>query len=252
MRDESIFCAMICYLEDSESESSFPDLIRPSFERFGFYPPAYVCDKPHTKYVTKKFAFDPNMFLRESYLLPDNYTVALKCTNSRKFGVNMCEVVIDHVFHGDSGFRTNGSRVWNTIKINCSYDLFEQSEMQNRFLGCTLSLIEAIKPVYVILDDLKYEVEMRTARGEYMAGIMPHRYGEPTCVCWGNYFGAEYCRKYGLDVDTDVSVTKMAIGDGVFFTMSDTPLDYSSEQCLENRRKTARFFNIVPPNEYYR
>lgn len=252
MSNESYFSITLYYFEDEERQKLIPGLIMAALEESGLSQPKYVRDKKFTGFRNRIPEPDLMTWLTKAYLAEENYNIYLQYAGANNSYKNKCDIVFWHSFHGDKGIESNGRRRWIRIQIVCSYDLLNNSEQREKLSKCVFAMIEHIRPVYATADDMQTEMTIRSDIRGQLGVIHMNEYMNVNSISWGNYFGSEYCRKYGLNERTDIPAKKISVGDGIFFMMTDSPFDYDSEQCLENRRKTARFFNIVPPNEHYR
>ena len=70
-------------------------------------------------------------------------------------------------------------------------------------------------------------------------------------ICWGNYFGPDYCKSYNLNSKLVKLMSKehapsvmKEIADGIFITLTSSPMDYDTEECWQKRAKLMNCMGI--------
>ena len=136
---------------------------------------------------------------------------------------------------------------WNVLSICSTYGRLREKSTYDAYMSCALELIQKLDPFYAKIDDVDNCVGlMDKAREKH---FVPDKI---QCIYWGNYFGKQYCDKFKEDYIANIpaySVKK--IGDGVFFTLSESIFDFNSPGTKAMRRKlkkylSARRFFIFP------
>ena len=142
---------------------------------------------------------------------------------------------IKHSFDGST------DRRWSILSIKATYDMMEDSGFCQKFLNCYQELITLLQPFYGTIEDIDLRVRLST---NYYGSVVPMTYGKIRYACWGNYFGPHYCKSYNIKpkllklMNKKHAPHEMAeIADGIFIALTDSPMDYDSEECWKRRVK---------------
>ena len=128
---------------------------------------------------------------------------------------------------------------WNVLSIDSTYGRLREKSTYEAYMSCALELIQKLNPFYAKIDDVDNCVGlMDKAREKH---FVPNKI---QCIYWGNYFGKQYCDKFKEDYIANIpaySVKK--IGDGVFFTLSESIFDFNSPETKAMRRKLKKYLS---------
>lgn len=129
---------------------------------------------------------------------------------------------------------------WNTLTIQSTYGRLRDKSVLNSFLMCLRELIRFIEPFYAAVDDVSHKVAvMNHVREQH---FVPDRI---QAIYWGNYFGRQHCEKYGLDRLSSMPAYDIeTLGQGIFFTLSESPLDFDTKETAARRKKITRFLPL--------
>ena len=129
---------------------------------------------------------------------------------------------------------------WNVLTVKSTYGRLQEKKIYDDYMSCVLELIEVLQPFYATIDDVSnYAYLLRKAKEPH---FIPDKI---QCIYWGNYFGKQYCDKYKEDYIANIpaySVKK--IGDGVFFTLSESIFDFNSPETKAMRRKLKKYLFV--------
>lgn len=132
---------------------------------------------------------------------------------------------------------------WNRVSLSVPYRLLKEALFCDRFFASFFQLLSLLKPFYATLDDLAVSSELSSYPGKGF--IVPTRYGVVKAIHWGNYFSSAYCEKYKLSPQTHLPAAHMkSIGDGIYFSITESPLDYDTPRCMAQRKEIATMLNI--------
>ena len=121
---------------------------------------------------------------------------------------------------------------WNILSIHSTHGRLNDSKIYADFFGCAKELIALLGPFYASIDDVNNKVMLMDRARE--SHFVPDRIQE---IYWGNYFGEYHCNHYGIDKMKRVPAKNVeAIGNGVFFTLTDHVLEFDSRECNATRR----------------
>lgn len=147
-----------------------------------------------------------------------------------------------------SFFDGNTDYTWNTLFMDATYDRMQAPDFCKRFLNCFQELIEVLHPFYATIEDIALSVRLSTSR---FGRIVPMTYGKVRSICWGNYFGPDYCKSYNLNSKLVKLMGKKhapsvmkEIADGIFITLTSSPMDYDTEECWQKRAKLMNCMGI--------
>ena len=129
----------------------------------------------------------------------------------------------------------------NYICINSTHGRLENPDNHDSFLKCTKELIEVSNALSVDVDDISNELVL------YQKYRVKHSLNEVNTVYWGNYFDEELCNKYGFEKIITLSAYHVErIGNGMFFALTNSVLDYDSKEAKANRKAIMKKLNIRP------
>ena len=130
---------------------------------------------------------------------------------------------------------------WNVLSIHSTHGRLKDSKLYSDFFGCMKELIALLEPFYVSVDDVNNKVNLMDRAKE--AHFVPDRIQE---IFWGNYFGKDHCSRYGLDnLKRLPSKHIEVIGDGIFFSLTDSVLEYDSKECKNGRKKIKQYLEVI-------
>lgn len=132
---------------------------------------------------------------------------------------------------------------WNVFSFDVPYRHLADPDFQARYLCCFREMITCLQPFYAKLNDIAASNRASQTSGNRF--IIPTRYGIVKAIHWGNYFGEAYCKRYRLSLQTNIPVAHIEqIGDGIFFTLTDSPLEHSSPLCVARRALIEEMLDI--------
>ena len=140
------------------------------------------------------------------------------------------------------------NRRWSILSMKATYDMMDDPVFCHKFLNCYQQLITVLQPFYGTIEDIDLCVRLST---NPYGSIVPMTYGKIRYVCWGNYYGPNYCKSYGLKSKflklKDKKHAPYAIKDildGVFIMLTSSPMDYDTDECWKRRIKLANCIGI--------
>lgn len=196
----------------------------------GFFPPCYIKAGKRTHNRLIKFRPEMEYYLAEAYAEKETANLQIhECGNTDDcWHINwalMCPKIKQP---------PEEVHLWNIFTFYAPYRHLEDSGFQARYLQCFCEMVNCLRPFYANMNDMA--ASNRLSQLYSNSFIIPTRYGVVKAIHWGNYFSETYCKRYGLDLQTDIPVARMEqIGEGIFFTLTDSPLDYSSPLYIERK-----------------
>lgn len=147
-----------------------------------------------------------------------------------------------------SSFDGSADRRWSILSMKATHDMMEDRVFSQKFLNCYQELITVLLPFYGTIEDIDLRIQLST---NYYGSVVPMTYGKIRYVCWGNYYGPDYCKSYGLqrkflklkDKKHAPYVMK-DIADGVFIMLTSSPMDHNTEECWKRRKKLVNCISI--------
>ena len=227
-----IFRASICYYDSSYREETAEKVLS-VLEKYRFFPAEWFHADQLTHDRLIRYTDDQRGLIPSAYSKKDIMGLVLT-SGSRQDTEMYWKVGWNFTFYKNSrlGF-TPVFKPWNVISLDISHDRILLPGMQTCFLNCAEELIGTVHAFYADIDDVDNSVSLRAA-----ARIDRFSPDEKPAVYWGNYWGSDYIAANHLPGAAILSLpTGKAIDDGVYFTLSDNILDYSSAEVRKIRRR---------------
>lgn len=122
---------------------------------------------------------------------------------------------------------------WNILQFSATHKMFVKKGFANSFISCVKELIRILNPISAIIEDAEKCTEVLQKYQPFNPENIP-------AIFWGNYLAkkcilpefANSCLESGIDLTQ--------IGEGLFFTLTDNPLDYNTTKCMNLRRKLSK------------
>jgi len=223
------------YYYDFDYNSTTAEQIVSVLEQYNFFPPERICADKLTKNRYKKANEHTAKLFVQAYSEKDVFsietTAAVGSGEDRE--KEFWKVVLGFTYYKNS--RLVGSckfKPWNTLSIYSTRGRLQNSDNYNDFINCVRHLIATIKPFQACIDDVANCVELmdKVKATHFTPHILQQIY-------WGNYYGEGYKTLLGENCILQLPAFKTeSIGDGVFFALSDSLLDFDSKE-VETRRK---------------
>lgn len=129
---------------------------------------------------------------------------------------------------------------WNVLTIQSTHSRLQNISDHNNFIACIKDLIKCIHPFYVSIDDLANKIKLQDKSNE--THFIPNNL---RTIYWGNYLGEMYAEKFGLEHLLAIpSCNKEQLINGVFFTLSDSALDFDSKDVSILRRQIKKYLGL--------
>ena len=190
------------------------------------------------KFVSVENGID-NLFI-QAYSEKDVFEVDMASGDSRK---------VDDYWRVDWSFTYYKNRKlvgacslmpWNNLTVQSTYGRLQNHTNYDEFISCVKELIVVLDPFYASIDDVNNKVELLSKAGE--AHFVPERVQE---IFWGNYFGKIHCDNFGIEKMLEIPTEEMErIGEGVFFTLTKSALDFGTKEAIEARKKVKQILKF--------
>ena len=245
-----IFTASIFYFDDQYT-TEIPNRLKEVLASNGYFPPTFILADRLTRGRYLRYKDKMQSYLKDAYTGENILHIGLTDANSLKDN-SFWKMDWKLTFHkfGIKNINTT-FKPWNVLTFTITYDRLKDKENYHRFFKCVTECIELLQPFYANMDDADVSVTMSEVLGAN--SVLPTEYGKVKAIHWGNYFGKEYCQKYGVTHDKLLPVASCeAIGEGILFTLTDSAIDCTSSDCLKMRKRLARELGVKPPNILFR
>ena len=221
---------------DSNYEKQTAEKIISVLEQFDFFPPDRICaDKLTKNRYEKANEHTPKLFV-QAYNEKDVFCIetasAVETVKDKE--KDFWKVVLGLTYHKSS--KLVGSckfKPWNTLSIYSTYGRLQDNNKYSDFINCVKCLISTVKPFYAHIDDVANCVKlMDEVKAEHFVPNVVQQ------IYWGNYYGEGYESLLGENCILLLPAFKAeSIGDGIFFTLSDSLLDFNSKETEYQRKK---------------
>ena len=226
-----IFRASICYYDSSYREETAENVLC-VLEKYHYFPPQWfhagiLTHNRFTKYTDTQRKLIPLAYSKKDIM-------GLDLTNgSRQKTELYWNLGWRFTFHKNSKLKiTPVFKPWNVISLDIAHSRIVLPEMQACFLNCAKELISTVQAFYADIDDVDNSVNLRAA-----AKIDHFSPNETPAIYWGNYWGNDYIASNHLSTTSILSLpTSRVTGDGLYFTLSNDILDYSSAEICKKRK----------------
>lgn len=144
------------------------------------------------------------------------------------------------------GFIIDFAYFATVITFEVTHSYFKTEVEKEKYMSIVKELIEIVSPFYGNIDDIGESLEILKKAGEdtyiCVTDYVP-------AIYWGNYFGEKYVTHYGKDklLDSPYGIVSN-VGNGIFITMNDDPMNYNTKECAENRKRLSRYLQVGKPN----
>lgn len=240
------FKAAICYF-DEHAPQDLPIKLKEILEKHGYFPSVFINADRLTRGRYLRYKDKMYSYLEDMYGTKDIVYLALKNCD------NLNAASYWHMTWSATFYKSSSSvahKPWNILSFSITYDKLQDESEYNKFFDCVKDCISLVHPVYARIDDVDMNVTMSQVTGQNR--VMPTKYGEVKAINWGNYFSEEYCKTYNLTPECLSNVKYEIINNGIYFTLTDSALDYASKECLKKRKQLVRRLGIKPPNLLFR
>lgn len=179
----------------------------------------------------------------ESYIQKDVFEFDMSSGDIRK-ETNYWNFNWSYTFYKNSKLKKEkiSFQPWNIISFSATHDWMKTSDNRENFINCFLEIIEVIKPIYGIIDDVDNKVGLLQK-----AGFSCVRLDTIQQIYWGNYWGKQYCEAINLDEEKMKQfpiANSETVGEGVFFSLTDNPLDYDTMESKRKRKEIKKYFDF--------
>lgn len=122
---------------------------------------------------------------------------------------------------------------WNTLTLMASYGWLRDEANYSNYLAAFKSFICALKPFYANIDDVAQEVSL--LQEVHAPHFVPDKIQQ---IYWGNYWSGDFQRQIDSFCAPKYPVSCFEkIENGIFFTLSDSLLDFDSEKVNKLRKQ---------------
>ena len=215
-----------------------PQKLLDILSKYDFFPANYVCSPVLTKGRFVKYRDQFDRCFQDTFENPEAGYISLlgaeSIRSNRLWDISWYPVK-------PSFFDGNTDYTWNTLFFDATYDHMEDANFCNRFLNCFQELIALLHPFYATIEDIALSVRLNTTRN---GRVVPMTYGKVHSIYWGNYFGPDYCKSYDLNPKLAKLMRKKyapsvinEIADGIYITLTTSPMDYDTDECWKKRTK---------------
>lgn len=235
---------------DEEYNADIPNQLKHILREHDFYPPTFINVDKLTRGRYIRYADKMDSYLIDGYTQKGILYLGITDAPSLKAS-DFWQMEWQLTYHKFTSYHINaGHKPWNVLSFKITYNELSDESKYKRFWKCVYACIELLNPFYATMDDIDISVTMSQAEGTNK--VTPIKYGEVNAIHWGNYFGPEYCRKYGLNAIKSLSGVSVSINGGILFMLSKSALDCVNHECTEKRKLIARSLGITPANKRYR
>ncbi|MDD6260105.1 MAG: hypothetical protein PUA74_03315 [Clostridiales bacterium] len=199
--------------------------------KYGFFPPLKIYAASMTKNNYISADEDTGDLFVRSYSEKDILEIDMSSGDSRK---------VHEYWKANWGltFLKNSHRTikqpktipWNIFSLYSTYGLLKESEFYENYFNCIFDLIAALKPFFAAVDDVDNRVRLMSKEEHFV----PDRIQQ---IYWGNYWGKNFCEKYGIDETEDIPTQNVRkIGDGFWFSLTDSAFEFNATECKIKRK----------------
>lgn len=213
-------------------------------EQFNFFPPDQICADKLTKnrYINAN-EHTPQLFV-QAYSEKDVFCIetATAAGMGKDKEKEFWKVVLGLTYYKNS--RLVGSckfKPWNTLSIYSTYRRLQDNNKYSDFIDCVKCLISTVKPFYACIDDVANCVKLmdEVKAKHFVPNVVQQIY-------WGNYYGEDYKTLLGEDCFLYMPAFEIEhIGDGVFFTLSNSLFDFDSKDVKFQRKQVWKYLKKV-------
>lgn len=237
--EKAQMCGSLFYY-DSEYNSDLAYEVFSVLEKHKFFPPKKVYADLLTKRKFVNYSPDMRSLLVKAYSEKNVFGIDMATGNNTSEN-DYWRLTWDFTFYKNEKLCVTPQFMpWNVLSLYSTHGLLEDEGIYRNYLSCLLELITVIDPFYMKIDDVSNSVDL-------LAKIKQTHF-TPGCVqqiYWGNYFGPQYCSKYNVFASNVIPAYKSeSVGNGIFFTLSDNLLDFSSDECITRRKEILKYLQI--------
>lgn len=233
----------VFYYDNEYSDASIAEKVLANLEKYGFFPPEKMYIDRMTKGRYLKYKPEMRDMFVEAYCKSGVMSIGMADGNSRKVE-DLWEFDWNFTFYKtlmlENRPHTGTVKPWNTLSLRMTYGRFKDPAIYANYFSFAKAVICDIDPVFARIDDIAYGLYLRDRLGlDFMT--LDHAQQ----IYWGNYFGSDWCKKYGISDGVDIpAYTVEKLGNGVFFTLSDNVLDFASAECDARRARIRKRLGI--------
>lgn len=206
--------------------------VREILEQYGFSPP----DRLYADRLTggEYQHFEPEMadLFPRGYSEKGIFSISMASADSAK-ATEYWKFDWNFTFHKSETLAVTPTfRPWNVLFLDTTYGRLRDTAAYEAYFACLRELIELIRPFYGKIDDVANANRLLNAARE------PHfKPDHIQQIFWGNYFGPEFCGRFGKEKLLHLPAHAAELADGVYFTLTDSVFDAPSLKCALPRRK---------------
>lgn len=130
---------------------------------------------------------------------------------------------------------------FTVVSLEVTHSFFKSQNEKDRFMEIITQMIEVISPMFVNIDDIDNSLGIMEEAGEDIYQVEKY----VPALFWGNYFGEKYVNHFGeerLIKSPHGHVSRVC--SGIMITMTNDPMEYNSDECVEARKKLSRYLGI--------
>ena len=130
---------------------------------------------------------------------------------------------------------TSTFKPWNILSIKTTHGRMTDVKAYKAYLQCVNELIDIIHPFYASIEDQGNWVQLMHNKHRFTPGKVRELF-------WGNYWGYDYCNKFGMEQILNIPSDNIyKVSDGVFFTLTDHITSCYSRKANKKRKEIKRY-----------
>lgn len=127
------------------------------------------------------------------------------------------------------------------ITFEVSHTYFKTQNEKEKYISIVKQLISITDPMFCKIDDIANANNIMDEMGEDIYQLQNHI----PAVFWGNYFGEKYINQFGEDKLISYPLGNVIrVDKGIMITMTNDPMEFNSDECVEERKKLSRYLGI--------
>ena len=223
--------ASLFYYDNDYLNEWYPNAVFCVLEKYGLTMPAkyYAGKLTNNRFVLFDRSFKD--IFTKAYIERNVFQFSMRSNDLRK-SEDVWLFDWNYTFYKGKVFNRNTSfKPWNIISIAETHYRLRNENIRNSFIMCFKELLATVQPFYGNVDDVDNKVNLLQG-----AGLSCFRPSDTQPIYWGNYLGKEYCNSTGYENLLSLPCAQVErIGDGVYFSLTSSVLEYNSLECRINR-----------------